>query len=235
MNRFLRFFEPHRGRHVRGARLCPDCGLRRAEGGCATCGWHPSVLHPTLRGILAAAMLPIAAVLISLSLLGQVAQAPAVTASLVTHQAPRHAASGSSMALKSREIKITLTASAHRFTTPKRLRALAWAETQKGKPYEYGGTGPWGYDCSGLVMMAYRHQGYAIPRTTYEILAWWRLRRVWHPRPGDLAFYGSGHVELVTRFFHTTFGAHDSGSTIGFIRWGYSFVPTEFFRVIGAR
>src|SRR5579875_2629509 len=39
---------------------------------------------------------------------------------------------------------------------PLRLRAYYWALTQAGHPYVWGGTGP-GYDCSGLVMMAYRH------------------------------------------------------------------------------
>src|SRR5262245_25762194 len=74
-----------------------------------------------------------------------------------------------------------------------RLRAYRWATTQAGHPYVWGGTGP-GYDCSGLVMMAYRHAGINLPRTTYGMLASRLLVRIWHPRQGDLAFYGSGHV-----------------------------------------
>ena len=34
--------------------------------------------------------------------------------------------------------------------------AIAYARAQIGKPYQWGGTGPDGFDCSGLVMMAYR-------------------------------------------------------------------------------
>ena len=79
---------------------------------------------------------------------------------------------------------------------PTRIRALNWAKTQYGKPYIYGGTGPGGYDCSGLVMMAYRHAGISLPRTTYQMLASKHLVRVAHPLKGDLAFYGSGHVEM---------------------------------------
>lgn len=45
--------------------------------------------------------------------------------------------------------------------------AVAYAAAQLGKPYVWGGTGPDGYDCSGLVMMAYRSVGIDLPRTTY--------------------------------------------------------------------
>ncbi len=37
--------------------------------------------------------------------------------------------------------------------------AIAFAEAQIGKPYLWGGTGPDAFDCSGLVMMAYRAAG----------------------------------------------------------------------------
>jgi cell wall-associated NlpC family hydrolase len=112
---------------------------------------------------------------------------------------------------------------------PARLRAYYWAQSQAGHPYVWGGTGP-GYDCSGLVMMAYRHAGVDLPRTTYEMLGSPMLVRVVHPRMGDLAFYGSGHVELFRRWGYT-FGAHDSGSVVGLIRYGWGWVPTAFYRI----
>jgi cell wall-associated NlpC family hydrolase len=117
----------------------------------------------------------------------------------------------------------------HRHGLPARLRAYAWAVRQAGHPYAWGGTGP-GYDCSGLVMMAYRHAGIRLPRTTYRILASPLLRRVRHPRKGDLAFYGSGHVELF-RARGYTFGAHDYGSPVGLTHYGWGWVPTAFYRV----
>jgi cell wall-associated NlpC family hydrolase len=46
--------------------------------------------------------------------------------------------------------------------------AIAYALEQLGKPYIWGGTGPAGYDCSGLVMMAYQAAGIDLPRTTYQ-------------------------------------------------------------------
>lgn len=69
--------------------------------------------------------------------------------------------------------------------------ALAWAASKVGAPYVWGGTGP-GYDCSGLVMMAFASVGVSIPRTAdYQ---YWATTRVSidNLRPGDLVFYGYG-------------------------------------------
>ena len=110
-------------------------------------------------------------------------------------------------------------------------RAYIWAIAQRGKPYVWGGTGPYGFDCSGLVMEAYAHADHRyLPRTTYEMLASRMLVRTYAPRKGDLAFYGSGHVELWSGR-HSTFGAHDSGSRIGWIRWNGYWHPSGFYRV----
>lgn len=46
--------------------------------------------------------------------------------------------------------------------------ALRFALAQLGKPYEYGGNGPHGYDCSGLAQRAWRAAGVRIPRTTQQ-------------------------------------------------------------------
>ncbi len=113
---------------------------------------------------------------------------------------------------------------------PARLRAFDWARTQYGKPYEYGGTGPGGYDCSGLVMEAYRHAGIDLPRTTGEMLQSPLLVRVSRPEKGDLAFYGPGHVELYAHG-DWTFGAHAPGQIIGWIQFGPWWYPTAYYRV----
>jgi peptidoglycan DL-endopeptidase CwlO len=123
-----------------------------------------------------------------------------------------------------------LSASAQARSVPLRIRAFRWAESQRGKPYVYGGTGPSSYDCSGLVMEAYRHVGIALPRTTYEMLSSRELVWVRHPKKGDLAFYGSGHVELYAHG-DWTYGAHSSGQRIGWIQFGPWWHPTAYYRI----
>ncbi|MEV6183300.1 NlpC/P60 family protein [Streptomyces sp. NPDC052015] len=75
--------------------------------------------------------------------------------------------------------------------------AITFARAQVGKPYIWGGTGPRGYDCSGLVMRAWQKAGVSLPRTTWGQIrageATTRARLV----PGDLVVsYGGGHVAL---------------------------------------
>jgi peptidoglycan DL-endopeptidase CwlO len=92
-------------------------------------------------------------------------------------------------------------------TTPNTAVATAikFAQAQIGKPYLWGGTGPDAFDCSGLVMMAYRAAGINIPRTSEE--QWAQLPHVpaANVEPGDLVFFAGadgtptspGHVGLV--------------------------------------
>jgi cell wall-associated NlpC family hydrolase len=91
------------------------------------------------------------------------------------------------------------------YETAAARKAIAYARDQLGRPYEWGGIGPNGYDCSGLVMMAWRAAGVDIPRTSES--QWAGLRHISRSqvRPGDLVFFpGSdgtwsapGHVALV--------------------------------------
>ena len=83
--------------------------------------------------------------------------------------------------------------------------AISFAEQQLGKPYLWGGTGPDAFDCSGLVMMAYRTAGISIARTSE--VQWTTEQRVpaSQVQPGDLVFFAGsdgtttspGHVGLV--------------------------------------
>jgi peptidoglycan DL-endopeptidase CwlO len=116
--------------------------------------------------------------------------------------------------------------------TPRRLIALGWATHQAGKWYCFGGTGPGCFDCSGLVMEAYAHAGIALPRTTYGMLASPKLIRIPASarKRGDLAFYGSGHVELVSANGHT-FGAAAPGTQLWWHIPSVWWHPTLYFRV----
>jgi cell wall-associated NlpC family hydrolase len=83
--------------------------------------------------------------------------------------------------------------------------AIAYAENQLGKPYEWGATGPDAFDCSGLVMMAYRAAGVDIPRTSQQQWAAGPRISPSQVQPGDLVFFAGadgtatapGHVGLV--------------------------------------
>jgi len=82
---------------------------------------------------------------------------------------------------------------------------IAFARQQIGKPYLWGGTGPDTFDCSGLVMMAYRAAGIDIPRTADLQWLWGPRVPTGHEEPGDLVFFAGsdgtttspGHVGLV--------------------------------------
>jgi cell wall-associated NlpC family hydrolase len=67
--------------------------------------------------------------------------------------------------------------------------AISYAVAQLGKPYIWGATGPEGYDCSGLIMMAYQTAGVDLPRTTYQqVDAGIPVYSLSQLQPGDLLF-----------------------------------------------
>jgi cell wall-associated NlpC family hydrolase len=112
-------------------------------------------------------------------------------------------------------------------------RVLNKAETKAGSWYSYGSAGPAYFDCSGLVYWAAGQLGISLPRTTFGMLAGSaHLYRI--PlssiRRGDLVFYGSGHVEINTAWYHMSFGAHHSGTTVGWQGWNGWYAPTMAMR-----
>lgn len=120
-----------------------------------------------------------------------------------------------------------------------RTGAYSYAVNHRGCWYAWGAEGPcWaGYDCSGLVVAAYAHQGISLPRSTYSMLGSSKLVRISHSqaREGDLVFYGSGHVELY-RWSHETIGALEPGTRVNYHRWysGSWWAPTGYYHVRGA-
>jgi cell wall-associated NlpC family hydrolase len=81
-------------------------------------------------------------------------------------------------------------ASARPYSAPERAAAVAvsFARAQLGRPWRWGGTGPDGYDCSGLVQAAWRAAGLTLPRTSYRQLDAGPRVDPARPAPGDLVF-----------------------------------------------
>jgi cell wall-associated NlpC family hydrolase len=69
-------------------------------------------------------------------------------------------------------------------------QAIAYARTQLGRPYLWGGTGPGAFDCSGLTQAAYASAGISLQRTSEE--QWASERHVSTPAAGDLVFFAGG-------------------------------------------
>lgn len=73
------------------------------------------------------------------------------------------------------------------------IAALTFAAEQLGTPYLWGGTGPGGFDCSGLAQAAYRAGGIALPRVAQaQFDAGPSVPGTGTVQPGDLVFFGTG-------------------------------------------
>jgi peptidoglycan hydrolase-like protein with peptidoglycan-binding domain len=79
--------------------------------------------------------------------------------------------------------------------------AVAAARSALGRPYAWGGNGPGSFDCSGLIVWAWRQAGVTLPRTSYsQYLAGRPVSRS-NVRAGDLVFFatngpGASHVGM---------------------------------------
>ncbi|HHW15583.1 MAG TPA: C40 family peptidase [Firmicutes bacterium] len=96
-------------------------------------------------------------------------------------------------------------------TLPGLRRSLAeTARRLLGLPYRWGGTTPWGIDCSGLVQLVYRLHGLILPRDACDQAKEPRTMPVGRDelQPGDLLFFARyGHVGLALshwEFIHAT-------------------------------
>ena len=75
------------------------------------------------------------------------------------------------------------------------------AESQIGKPYGWGASGPGAFDCSGLVMWSFRQIGRSLPHSSHVLFGYGRSVSSSRIRPGDLVFFstagaGASHVGI---------------------------------------
>jgi len=81
---------------------------------------------------------------------------------------------------------------------PRAGAAIAAAQSVLGTPYRWGGSGPGGFDCSGLTSWAWAHGGVGLPHSSGAQYGATQRVPIDQLQPGDLVFYGSPihHVGL---------------------------------------
>jgi hypothetical protein len=76
-------------------------------------------------------------------------------------------------------------------------QAIDFAIAQLGDAYVYGGTGPSGWDCSGLVMKSFAAAGISLPRVVGPQMSAVRSISMDDLQPGDLVAYGDmSHIGI---------------------------------------
>jgi len=69
----------------------------------------------------------------------------------------------------------------------------ATAKSKLGKPYEWGGNGPYTYDCSGFTKEVFERNGIKIPRNSWNQAKVGKKVGLKELKKGDLVFFTSKH------------------------------------------
>ena len=94
------------------------------------------------------------------------------------------------------------------------LKVLGTAANYEGRPYRYGATGPYSFDCSGYTRFVIRKAvGKTMPRTSRQQAAWSKRISKSNIRAGDLVFFHRGgrvyHAAIYAgngRIWHSPYG-----------------------------
>ncbi|MEE4023441.1 NlpC/P60 family protein [Gordonia sp. PKS22-38] len=110
--------------------------------------------------------------------------------------------------------------------TPAGMQALSAAMTQIGRPYQWGGTGPWSWDCSGLVQWAFSTAGVKVPRVSQQQQYAGRAIPFSALAPGDIIIFyrDASHVGIYAGFGQVFNAYGPNGAPIGFTplnHWSY--------------
>ena len=76
-------------------------------------------------------------------------------------------------------------------------KLLTEAKKHLGKPYVYGSSGPYSFDCSGFTSYVYRQLGYNINRTAAAQFSNGVYVSKDQLKPGDLVMFGRGYINHV--------------------------------------
>ena len=111
---------------------------------------------------------------------------------------------------------------------------ISYAMQFLGNRYVYGGTSlTSGTDCSGFTMRVFQRFGHSLPRTSGAQASATRSVSQGSERPGDLFFYGSGHVSHVAIYIGNGQIIHASNPSDGIkISSAYYRKPIKIGRVL---
>ena len=116
---------------------------------------------------------------------------------------------------------------------PVRAQVVFTAMQMVGVPYQWGGSTPAGFDCSGLVQYAYSNAGMRLPRTAAAQLDASAPLTLENAQAGDLLFFRDGgrtsHVAIYLgqgRFVH----APSTGGQVSLDSFGNAYWRMRFAR-----
>ena len=105
-------------------------------------------------------------------------------------------------------------------------RVLSAAYSVIGTPYVFGGTSPYGFDCSGFTQYAFAQAGISIPRTADSQLYYGRQVSMDNLRVGDLIFFttyepGASHCGIYVGNGNFIHAGTSTGVTVASAFTGY--------------
>lgn len=100
-------------------------------------------------------------------------------------------------------VKASPQAAASAGASSKAQQIIDYAKKFLGTPYVWGGSGPLGFDCSGLTQYVFKHAGIDLPRISYQQGTGGTAVNKNDMRPGDLVLWdnssrhsGADHVAI---------------------------------------